>query len=258
MARYYCSGFDINNAFGHGLGKMFKSELKDTKSIVYIPGGIAKIEKSKTKYVPLFTTQFKNVGIEFDSVNLITPDLTHEQAESMIQNASFIMLMGGDPFDQKALCEKLGIIESLKKYTGVMVGYSAGAMLMSKYIIVTPCSEEYPDFRIESGLDLDGISIYPHNNTADNVYPDELVSGDETYKKSDLISVAKKYGKFYLLQDNERQNGIVDISLIKVDNGQIEFYTENDGKIWVADKDITLITNSQPASLKTIKNDKEY
>ena len=31
MIRYYCSGFDINNAFGHGLGDMFKTELKDTK-----------------------------------------------------------------------------------------------------------------------------------------------------------------------------------------------------------------------------------
>lgn len=30
MTRYYCSGFDINNAFGHGLGDMFLSELKDT------------------------------------------------------------------------------------------------------------------------------------------------------------------------------------------------------------------------------------
>ena len=47
MIRYYCSGFDMNNAFGHGLGVMFKSELKDTKSIVYIPGGSDKIEKVK-------------------------------------------------------------------------------------------------------------------------------------------------------------------------------------------------------------------
>ena len=47
MIRYYCSGFDTSNAFGHGLGDMFKSELKDTKSIVYIPGSPEKIEKVK-------------------------------------------------------------------------------------------------------------------------------------------------------------------------------------------------------------------
>ena len=28
MTRYYCSGFDANNAFGYGLGKMFKQELQ--------------------------------------------------------------------------------------------------------------------------------------------------------------------------------------------------------------------------------------
>lgn len=55
MIRYYCSVFDINNAFGHGLGEMFKSELENTKSIVCIPGCIEKMEKAKNKYVPLFT-----------------------------------------------------------------------------------------------------------------------------------------------------------------------------------------------------------
>lgn len=45
MIRYYCSGFDINNAFGHGLGDMIKNELDDTKSIVYIPAGDESVEK---------------------------------------------------------------------------------------------------------------------------------------------------------------------------------------------------------------------
>lgn len=49
MTRYYCSGFDIKNAFEHGLGDMFLSELKDRKSIVYIPGGPEKIQKAKDK-----------------------------------------------------------------------------------------------------------------------------------------------------------------------------------------------------------------
>ena len=132
MFRYYCSGFDINNAFGHGLGEMFKTELKDTKSIVYIPGSPEKIEKSKTKYIPVFTEHFKNVGIEFEQVNLMTPELSKEEAKEMIKRASFIMLMGGDPYKQRDLCEQLGILSELKQFNGVMLGFSAGAMLMSK------------------------------------------------------------------------------------------------------------------------------
>ena len=260
MARFYCSGFDVNNAFGHGLGKSIKSELQNTKSIVFIPGGVEKVEKSKTKYIPIFTNHLKNVGIEFETVNLITPDLSPIQAKNMIKNASFIMLMGGDPFKQKELCEKLEIIDELKKYNGVMLGFSAGAMLMSKYIIVTPCSEEYPDFHIEAGLNLDGISIYPHNNTDKTEYPDELISGEEVYKKTDLIQVAQQYGKFYLLQDYRRTDGLTDVSAIKSSNGKIEFYIENDGRIWLVDKSVEMTVGPYkiPEMQKIIKTDRGY
>ena len=95
MTRYYCIGFVINNAFGNVLGEMFKKELTDNKSIVFIPGGVDKIEKS-----------------------------------------SFVMLMGGNPFKQKELCHNLDLLGELQNYNGVMLGFSAGAMLMSKYIII--------------------------------------------------------------------------------------------------------------------------
>ena len=240
MIRYYCSGFDVNNAFGHGLGDMFKSELTNTKSIVYIPGSPEKIEKAKTKYVPTFTQHFRNVGIEFEQVNLITPELTQEQAKEKIKKASFIMLMGGDPFKQRDMCNELDILSDLKQFDGLMLGFSAGAMLMSKYIIITPCSEEYPDFHIEEGLNFDELSIYPHNNTSDEIYPDILIVGDETYKKDDLIKVSNEYGKFYLLQDYQREDGLFDISIIKSINGNIEYYTENNGKIWEVSDEINL------------------
>lgn len=133
MTRYYCSGFDINNAFGHGLGDMFLSELKDTKSIVYIPGSPEKIQKAREKYIPAFTEHFKNVGIQFDSSIIIIPEMNNDEAQKAVKEASFIMLMGGNPFKQKEMCEKLGLLDELKKYDGVMLGFSAGAMLMSKY-----------------------------------------------------------------------------------------------------------------------------
>jgi peptidase E len=115
-----------------------------------------------------------------------------------------------------------------------MVGLSAGAMFMSKYIIITPCSEEYPDFQVEEGLNLDGVSIYPHNNTDEKEYPEKLVSGDETYVKNDLLKVAAEYGEFYLIQDHLRESGETDVSLIKVADGRLEYYVENQGKIWIA------------------------
>lgn len=247
MIRYYCSGFDINNAFGHGLGEMFKSELKDTKSIVCIPAGAERVEKAKTKYLPIFMNYFDNVGIRFDQVNLITPDLSKAQAVEMCENASFIMLMGGCPFKQKQLCEQVGIMQSLKDYKGVMLGFSAGAMMMSKHIIVTPCSEEYPTLRIEDGLNLDGLSIFPHNNISTIEYPDEFMADDGIYRKADLIEAARQCGPFYLLQDNLRENGKTDVSIIKSSDGKIEFYTENEGKIWMVDKEVRPLVDFKKA-----------
>ena len=237
MTRYYCSGFDINNAFGYGLGAMFLNELKDTNSIVYIPGGEDKIQKVKEKYVPMFTEYFNKIGIKFKKSIIISSDMSQTEAQNYIRNASFVLLMGGDPHKQKNLCTKLGLIEELKNFNGVMLGFSAGAMLMSKYIIITPCSEEYPDFHIEEGLNLDGISIYPHNNTNEANYPDTLVAEDETCQKADLIKVAKDYGDFYLLQDYLRSDGLSDVSLIKSVNGNLEIYKENNGKVWIVNKD---------------------
>lgn len=250
MTRYYCSGFDINNAFGHGLGEMFLSELKDTKSIVYIPGSPEKIQKAREKYVPAFTEHFKNVGIQFDSSIIITPEMNSDEAQKAVKEASFIMLMGGDPFKQKEMCEKLGLLDELKKYDGVMLGFSAGAMLMSKHIIITPCSEEYPDFHIEEGLNLDGISIYPHNNTNQEEYPNTLVVGDETYQKEDLIKVANEYGKYYLLQDYLREDSLTDVSMIKSTNGSLEFYIENDGRVWLVKSGEINLTYSTSKAIK--------
>lgn len=238
MVRYYCSGFDINNAFGHGLGDMFKSELKDTKSIVYIPAGKERVEKAKEKYIPIFKEHFKNVGIKFEQINLITPELSSEQAKEVIKNASFIMITGGNPFHLKDMCKELDILDELKNYQGIMLGYSAGAMLMSKYIIIVPCSEEYPDFHIEEGLNLDNLSIYPHNNIDSEIYPEYIDVEGEVTRKDDLVRVSGEYGEFFLLQDNNN-----DISIIKSNNGNIEYYTENNGKIWKVTKDNIILEN---------------
>ena len=131
------------------------------------------------------------------------------------------------------LKENVSLISSKQN---TMIGTSINFELVDLFKISkeSNSSEEYPDFHIEEGLNLDGISIYPHNNTNDKDYPDTLVVGDETYNKEDLIKVANQYGDYYLLQDYLRKDGFTDISLIKSTNSSIELYTENDGKIWIA------------------------
>ena len=233
---YYASGFDINNAFFSSLKTRLKEDIKDYKSIVYIPASL-NLEKTLNKYMPAFTDHFKKIGIEFESIHLLTSDTDKTIAKELIRNASFIMLLGGDPYIQKDLCKKLDIENDLKEYNGVILGMSAGAMYMSKNIIIVPCSSEYNCFHIEEGLNLGGISIYPHNNFIGDTFPKEIINDEEITKSEDLIKVAKEYGEFYLLQDNYINEEITQVSLIRVSNNNIEILNDNNGRVWICTKD---------------------
>ena len=233
---YYASGFNINNAFFPSLKTRLKEDIKDYKSIVYIPAS-NNLEKTLDKYIPAFTDHFKKIGIEFENTYLLTTDTDKTVAKKLIKNASFIMLLGGNPYIQKDLCKKLDIENELKEYKGVMLGMSAGAMYMSKNIIIVPCSKEYNEFHIEEGLNLTSISIYPHNNFVGDIFPEKIVNDEEITHSEDLIKVSKEYGEFYLLQDNYINEEVTEVSLIRVSNNIIEILNDNSGRVWICTKE---------------------
>ncbi|MBQ9072240.1 MAG: Type 1 glutamine amidotransferase-like domain-containing protein [Bacilli bacterium] len=224
----------MENVFFHELAQKLKSDLNSTNRIVYIPGSTKpeKIEKAKKVYVPLFTEHFKRIGIEFKNIDLITPDMDKKLAQQLVINSDMVMLMGGNPFLQKDLIESKHLSKLLQNYNSVIMGFSAGAMNMSKYIIITPCSEEYPKFDIRPGLNLSNISIYPHNNFEGDIFPDKVDMGGEITISSDLLKVAKEYGNFYCLQDHTLSNGLTNVSLIRTSDNNIEIITDNNGKVW--------------------------
>lgn len=231
---YFCSGFNKEKAFWDELGEQLRNDLIDTKRIVYIPASNKeeKIKRVIEEKMPIFREHFKKVGIEFQEEFCITPETEKEEAQSLVKDSNMIMLMGGNPFHQKNLLEAKGLTNLLKNYSGVILGFSAGAMNMSKYIVITPCSEEYPDFDVREGLNLSNISIFPHNNFDGEEYPEVVYMGDETTIASDLNIVAKEYGNFYCLQDHTHEDGTTSVSLIRTTKDEMVFLTDNDGKVW--------------------------
>lgn len=53
-----------------------------------------------------------------------------------------------------------------------------------------------------------------------------------------------------MLQDCLREDGLTDVSIIKSTNGSLEFYIENDGRVWLVKSGEINLTNS---TLKAIK-----
>jgi len=254
---YFCSGFDINNAFWEELACQLKVDLKSTKRIIYIPGSTKekKLEKAISVYIPSFTEHFKKVGIEFNNVECITPDMREEEAQRLVLDSDMIFLLGGNPFLQQELYTSKGLTPLLQNYNGVIMGMSAGAMNMSKNIIITPCSEEYPDFDIRPGLNLSNISIYPHNNFEGTIFPEQVDLGGEITKSKDLIKAAYEYGNFYCLQDYLDDKGIVHVSLIRTCGDDIKLFTNNNGKAWeVSQEGFKLLNNQNIEELSGKKN----
>jgi len=231
---YFCSGFNKENAFWEELGEKLRSDLMDKKRIVYIPASNKeeKIKRVIEEKIPIFNEHFKKIGIIFEEEICLTPNTSKEDAQRLVKESNMIMLMGGNPFHQREFIEEKGLTSLLKNYSGVILGFSAGAMNMSKYIIITPCSEEYPDFDIREGLNLSNLSIYPHNNFEGEIFPEKIFMGDEITVSKDLNQVAKEYGNFYCLQDYEHEDGTTSVSLIRIESDEIEFLINNNGKVW--------------------------
>lgn len=182
------------------LMKSLAYDLKNRKSFVYLPSDPNKHEWTEKKFLG-WINKFKKYNIVFENNTLINSNMHSSEIQEYIKNADFILLPGGNPWIERDFLTKNDAFELLKEYKGVLLGSSAGAMNMSKYTIIAPCNDEFPDFDVRNGLNLNNISVFPHFNYIGNKIKEVSELEDEQYKLLDLLEVAKQYGEFYLLQD---------------------------------------------------------
>lgn len=232
---YFCSGFDKNETFWNELAIQLKRDINSYERITFISGS-TNLERTHNIDIPFLIKALKKIRIQFEDIKCIEVETNEEDAKNYIENSSIVVLLGGNPFFQKELIESKKIDENLKNYNGVILGISAGAMNMSKYIIVTPCSKEYPDFDIRPGLNLSNISIYPHNNFEGVEFPKEVNTHDRITVSNDLLKVSNEYGSFYCLQDYLNELEETQVSLIRTYNDEITFFTNSNGKVWLVEE----------------------
>ena len=82
--------------------------------------------------------------------------------ENKIMNSSVVLLTGGAPDLMMKRIREFKLTSLLKNYQGLMIGYSAGAMVQLDQYHITP-DEDYPSFVYENGLGcVSGFAIEPH------------------------------------------------------------------------------------------------
>lgn len=109
------------------------------------------------------TKVFKPFGIQQDQIEWVNPyeDRPSEMAEK-IKRSNILMLPGGAPDQMMKRIRKYRLKKLIQNYKGVIIGYSAGAMIQFDKYHITP-DMDYPEFSWHDGLGLiEGFDIEAH------------------------------------------------------------------------------------------------
>ena len=218
MIKYYCSSVASPDGYTSVVASCLKEDLKDTKRIVFIPANPEDLMET-SRQIDKHLNYFKMIDITFESVIDITKEITKNNLKEIIINADLIMLLGGNPLIQMDYLIEHGLDTLIKQYDNVIMGFSAGAMCMSKYIIITPCSEEYPIEVIKDGMNLSDITIFPHFNIS-KINQETIDNEDEVICVNDIKEVSTKIGEIYLLTDIPKSCIIRVLDNIEILDGQ--------------------------------------
>ncbi|MCE4045601.1 Type 1 glutamine amidotransferase-like domain-containing protein [Lysinibacillus fusiformis] len=181
MKTHYYLGW-FNDFFPENLGKALQEDITDRKSLAMISSNPLLYEDNGTTE----RSWLDQAGIIFEDYHLINDYVQKEDAQTIIQNASAIFLLGGDTLKQNRFLIDYELSDLIKKSRAVVMGASAGAINMSTKWL---CSKNfgYPVEKstLYDGIGLDNFSILSHFDLENNM---ELVQ-DELSALSEEINI---------------------------------------------------------------------
>ena len=161
---YYLGWF--NNFFPDNLGRVLQEDITDRKSLVMISSNPFFNEDNGATE----RSWLDQAGIMFDEYHLINSRVQKEDAQTLIQKASVIFLLGGNTVKQNDFLMEYNLSDAIKKSTAVVMGASAGAHNMSAKWL---CSKNF-GYNVETssvyeGIGLDDFSILSHFDLENNM-----------------------------------------------------------------------------------------
>ena len=111
---------------------------------------------------------FDKIGITFNSTIEISDTSKIEELAKFPKDRVYF-LMGGNPLTQFALIRKYDLIEELKNYEGVVIGFCAGAINLSKNSIITT-DDDFDEALYYEGINRVDLTIEPHFHLDDTEF----------------------------------------------------------------------------------------
>ncbi|MFQ6862031.1 MAG: Type 1 glutamine amidotransferase-like domain-containing protein [Beduini sp.] len=154
----------------------FKNYIHPTDKVLIIPFSFKRDEVQSQqdfdalyhpdygKYYALIMNGFHSYGIPASHIYWInyfsTDDKTN--AKQLIREADIIYFTGGLPDQLKDRLIEFDLIDSLQRFNGLIMGFSAGAMIQLHRVHMTP-DDDYDHYFYMNGLDiLHGFDIECH------------------------------------------------------------------------------------------------
>lgn len=162
MIKYLFSNIDKANGFNEQQIKYLSKDLKNCKSILFVPG-----DYDKEKYIiykDKIVNWFKNIEISFNESHLAS-------FGNELKSYDVIFLMGGNPVNQIEIINNINL-KSIINNASVVIGVSAGAINSSnEAIYYNNYNEKIENYK---GLDLTNINVYPHFDINNNEFLKEV------------------------------------------------------------------------------------
>ena len=212
MKTHYYLGW-FNNFFPGNLGSVLQEDITDRKSLAMISSNPSVFEDDGATE----RSWLDEADIMFDEYHLINYRVQKEDAQTIIQNASVIFLLGGNLLNQNGFLMEYELSESIKKSNAVVMGASAGAFNMSaKWLCSKNIGFEVEMSAVYEGIGLDNFSVLSHFDLENNMalVQSELSPLSEEINiyasnkdcavrvKEDKIDV---FGNVYLISDSKIQ-----------------------------------------------------
>lgn len=163
-SHYYLGWF--NDFFPENLVRVLCEDITDRKSVVMISSNPDFFEENGTAE----RSWLDQAGIMFNEYHLINYHVQKEDAQTLIQNASVIFLLGGDTLKQNAFLKEYELLDEVKKSSAVVMGASAGAINMSaKWLFSKNFGYEVETSFVYDGIGLDNFSVLSHFDLENNI-----------------------------------------------------------------------------------------
>lgn len=162
MIKYLFSNIDKINGFNEQQIKYLSKDLKNSKSILFVPG-----DYDKEKYII-----YKDKIISwFNNINIYFKESYLANFEDELKAYDVIFLMGGNPINQIEIIKNINLKKIINK-ASLVIGVSAGAINSSnEAIYYNDYNEKIENYK---GLGLTNINVYPHFDINNNEFVKEV------------------------------------------------------------------------------------